>query len=51
MSELIDAVENGQDHDSDPVSVTGPHTGLSIDMSNFRRSRTINPESSMSVHG
>lgn len=51
MSELIDAVENGRDHDSDPVSVTGPHTGLTIDMGNFRRSRTINPESSMSVHG
>ena len=51
MSELIEAVENGQDHDSDPVSVTGPHTSLPIDMGNFRRTRTINPDSSMSVHG
>jgi len=51
MSELIDAVESGHDHDSDPVSVTGPHTGLNIDMGNFRRTRTINPDSSMSVHG
>ena len=51
MSELIDAVEGGHDHDSDPVLVTGPHTGLKIDMGNFRRTRTINPDSSMSVHG
>ena len=51
MSELIDAVENGRDHDSDPVSVTGPHTGLNSDMGNCRRSRAVNPESSRSVHG
>ncbi|HJM22826.1 MAG TPA: FAD-dependent oxidoreductase, partial [Acidimicrobiales bacterium] len=51
MSELIGAVENGHDHDSDPVSIVGPHTGLSIDMGNFRRTRSVNPDSSMSVHG
>ncbi len=51
MSELITAVENGHDHDADPVEVTGPHMGLAIDMSNFRRTRTVNPNSSMSVHG
>ena len=51
MSELITAVENGHDHDADPVEVTGPHMGLAIDMSNFRRTRTVNPDSSMSVHG
>ena len=51
MSELIAAVESGWDHDTDPISVTGPHTELTIDMGNFRRTRTINPDSSMSVHG
>lgn len=51
MAELIMAVENGHDHDSDPVQVTGPHTKLNIDMGNFRRTRTVNPNSSMSVHG
>ncbi|MDP7068299.1 MAG: FAD-dependent oxidoreductase [Acidimicrobiales bacterium] len=51
MSELIEAVESGWDHDTDPISVTGPHTELTIDMGNFRRTRTINPDSSMSVHG
>tara|TARA_B110000014_G_scaffold246133_1_gene218618 strand:- start:242 stop:838 length:597 start_codon:yes stop_codon:yes gene_type:complete len=51
MSELITAVENGHNHDADPVEVTGPHMGLAIDMGNFRRTRTVNPNSSMSVHG
>ena len=51
MAELIMAVENGRDHDNDPVQVTGPHTKLIIDMGNFRRTRTVNPNSSMSVHG
>jgi len=51
MAELITAVENGHNHDSDPVQVIGPYTGLNIDMANFRRTRIINPNSSMSVHG
>ncbi|HAX06081.1 MAG TPA: FAD-dependent oxidoreductase, partial [Acidimicrobiaceae bacterium] len=51
MAELITAVENGHDHDTDPVQVTGPHTRLNIDMGNFRRTRIVNPDSSMSVHG
>ena len=51
MSELITAVENGHNHDADPVEVTGPHMRLAIDMGNFRRTRTVNPNSSMSVHG
>ncbi|HCK74271.1 MAG: FAD-binding oxidoreductase [Acidimicrobiales bacterium] len=51
MSELVEAVEGGLDHDSEPLVVTGPHTSLQIDMGNFRRTRQINPDSSMSVHG
>lgn len=51
MAELITAVEDGQDHDSDPLTVTGRYTGLEIDMGEFSRNRSINTNSSMSVHG
>ena len=51
MSELVEAVEGGLGHDSEPLVVTGPHTSLQIDMGNLRRTRQINPDSSMSVHG
>ena len=32
MAELIDAVEKGHDHDSDPVKVTARYTGVELDM-------------------
>ena len=51
MAELIDAVESGQDHDTDPVIHVGRYTGLEIDMSSFGRNRAINPNSSFSVNG
>jgi len=51
MVKLIDAVETGHDHDTDPVKVTMPHTGLEMDMSVFSRSREINEASSFSVLG
>jgi len=51
MAELIDAVEGGHDHDSDPVIVTGPRSGLAIDMSTFSRNRIIGDASTMSVLG
>ena len=51
MAELIDAVENGHDHDADPVKVTGVYTGLEMDMGFYRRNREINPNSSFSVNG
>jgi len=31
--------------------VTGPHTGLPLEMVTFRRNREIDRRSSMSVHG
>ncbi|MGA1766732.1 MAG: NAD(P)/FAD-dependent oxidoreductase, partial [Ilumatobacteraceae bacterium] len=51
MAELIEAVEGGHDHDADPLVVTGPHTGLPLEMVTFRRNREIDRRSSMSVHG
>ncbi len=51
MVKLIESVESGHDHDSDPVKVTMPHTGLELDMGAFSRNRQINKDSSFSVLG
>ncbi len=51
MAELIEAVESGRDHDSDPLTVTGRYTSLELPMGAFSRNREINLNSSMSVHG
>ena len=51
MAELIDAVEKGHDHDSDPLKVTVPYTGLELDMGFYSRLREINENSSFSVNG
>jgi sarcosine oxidase subunit beta len=51
MADLIEAVEDGHDHDADPLQTTGHYTGRPIDMSAYSRNREINPDSSMSVHG
>jgi sarcosine oxidase subunit beta len=51
MAELIDAVERGHDHDSDPLVVNGRYTGASLDAGFYSRLREVNPESSFSVNG
>ncbi len=51
MAELIDAVEKGHDHDSDPVKVTARYTGVELDMGFYSRLREINENSSFSVNG
>src|SRR4051794_18147253 len=51
MAAIIDAVENGHDHDSDPVAYTGEHTGLVVNLGAFSRKRTINTDSSRTVMG
>lgn len=40
MAELIASVETGQNHDRDPVQVTLPRTGFSVDMRFFSRLRS-----------
>ena len=51
MAELIEACENGHDHDTDPVQFRLPHINRTIDVGFYSRRRTINPESSFSVLG
>ncbi|HXV98603.1 MAG TPA: FAD-dependent oxidoreductase [Anaerolineae bacterium] len=51
MSELIHRVENGQDHDQDPVKYKAVYTGLELNVGFYSRNREINPESSFSVNG
>jgi len=51
MTEIIQRVENGYDHDAQPLEYKLPHLGLSIATSVFHRKRKINPNSSFSVVG
>lgn len=51
MAALIEAVESGHDHDADPVSFTGAHTGLTFSLAAFSRKRAVNTESTGTVLG
>jgi sarcosine oxidase subunit beta len=51
MAELIDACEQGHDHDTEPVAITGRFTGVRINAGAFSRLRQINQNSSFSVRG
>jgi glycine/D-amino acid oxidase-like deaminating enzyme len=51
MAALIDAVEGGHDHDADPVSVVGRHSGQAINLGAFSRKRPRNEASSGTVIG
>lgn len=51
MSELIEKVEAGRNHDRTPVTFTMKHTGRTCNIGFFSRLRTINPDSSFSVVG
>jgi len=51
MSELIDKVENGHDHDREPVTFTMRYTQRECDIGFFSRNREINRDSSFSVIG
>ncbi|GAA3409225.1 NAD(P)/FAD-dependent oxidoreductase [Streptosporangium vulgare] len=51
MTELINQVENGVDHDASPVRFRAPRTGLEIDLSAFSRKRSRNTANSGTVMG
>lgn len=51
LTKLIGAVEAGADHDSDPVAVELPYTGIRLGMEAFRRNRQVTDASSFSVLG
>ena len=41
MAELIGAVQNGRDHDADPLVVKGEYTGVDLELGFFSRRREI----------
>jgi sarcosine oxidase subunit beta len=51
MTELIDQVEDGADHDASPVRFRAPRTGLEIDLGAFSRKRDRNTANSGTVMG
>jgi len=51
LAEIIRACEAGHDHDTHPVQVALPRTGLTADMGHYSRRREVNRESSFSVMG
>ena len=51
MADLIDACENGRDHDKAPIIVECPITGVTLNTGFYSRNREINENSSFSVLG
>ncbi|MBF0277223.1 MAG: FAD-binding oxidoreductase [SAR324 cluster bacterium] len=51
MAELIDACENGHDHDLNPLQVQCVYTKLTLNMGFYSRNREVNQDSSFSVNG
>lgn len=51
MDRVIAAVENGHDHDHDPLHYNCPHTGHDLDLGSFSRKREVNPDSTGTVMG
>ncbi len=51
LERIINACENGTDHDAVPVTVALEHSGQSVDLSAFGRRRVVNPDSSFTVMG
>ena len=51
MAELIDACENGHDHDREPIKIKGQYTGQVLNAGFYSRLRGIHRESSFSVVG
>ena len=51
MAAIVDAVENGHDHDADPVRYAGQYTGVNVNLGTFSRKRPVNTASSGTVMG
>jgi sarcosine oxidase, subunit beta len=51
MAAIVDAVENGHDHDADPVRYAGQYTGANVNLGTFSRKRPVNTASSGTVMG
>lgn len=48
---MTDPINRGAGHDAEPFVAIGRYTGCEIDLGRFSRKRTVNTDSSMSVHG
>ena len=51
MADLVEACEDGHDHDRDPVSFTLKYTSRGVSLGFYSRLREINKDSSFSVLG
>lgn len=51
MAALVEYCEAGNDHDTKPLSINMPHTGIDLDIGFFSRKREINQDSSFTVLG
>ena len=51
MAQMIEACEDGLNHDSEPFQYACEYTKLHLNTGFYSRKRTINPESSFSVRG
>jgi sarcosine oxidase, subunit beta len=51
MAAIVSAVEEGHDHDANPVRYVGEHTGVEINLAAFSRKRPVNTASSGTVMG
>jgi sarcosine oxidase subunit beta len=51
MAALVNACENGHDHDSDPVLFSGHFTNNEINLGHYSRLRKPHAESSNNVMG
>ncbi len=51
MAELIDACENGRDHDNEPVAFHCPLTGVDLSIGFYSRNRDVVTDSSFTVMG
>ena len=49
MTALVNACENGADHDREPIQFLLSRTGHTINLGFFSRNREPNPASSLSV--
>jgi glycine/D-amino acid oxidase-like deaminating enzyme len=51
LATLIEKVEAGHDHDNDPLTYVGEHTGTTINLGAFSRKRVVNEHSTGTVMG
>jgi sarcosine oxidase subunit beta len=51
LATLIEQVEAGHDHDNDPLTLVGEHTGNTINLGAFSRKRAVNEKSTGTVMG